>query len=159
MKYLCVMGRVRKLDFYENWLLCTCSGLRPGGTQTYSSSAHPESSSEVEFLWKSYISLVMVFSISRDMAVTTCSSAQIASVDTDFPIEERDKKKTTWGIKMPFLFICLFLYVKPAGQDWADWNNIPARDTCIHPCLLIILLSGSTFLHYYWCLEVRVTPG
>lgn len=52
----------------------TCSGLSPGGTHAYSSSAQPESSSEVEFLWKSYISLVMVFSISRGMAVTTCSS-------------------------------------------------------------------------------------
>lgn len=54
------------------------------------------------------------------------------------------QKKTTWGIKMPFLFSCLFLYVKPAGQDW---NNILARDTCIHPCLLIILLSWPA-LHF-----------
>ena len=30
----------------------TCSGLTPGGTHAYSSSAHPESSSEVELLWK-----------------------------------------------------------------------------------------------------------
>lgn len=53
----------------------TCSGLSPGGTQAYSSSAQPESSSEVEFLWKSYISLVTVFSISRGTAVITCSSS------------------------------------------------------------------------------------
>lgn len=52
----------------------TCSGLRPGGTQAYSSRAQPESSSEVEFLWKSYMSLVTVFSISTGMAVTACSS-------------------------------------------------------------------------------------
>lgn len=52
----------------------TCSGLSPGGTQAYSSKAQPESSSEVEFLWKSYISLVTVFSISTGMAVTACSS-------------------------------------------------------------------------------------
>lgn len=52
----------------------TCSGLRPGGTQAYSSRAQPESSSDVEFLWKSYISLVTVFSISRGMTVTTWSS-------------------------------------------------------------------------------------
>lgn len=52
----------------------TCSGLSPGGTQAYSSRAQPESSSDVEFLWKSYISLVTVFSISRGMTVTTCSS-------------------------------------------------------------------------------------
>lgn len=85
--------RERKLNICDSLLsLCTCSGLRPGGTQTYSSSAHPESSSEVEFLCKSYISLVMVFSISRDMAVTTCSSTRTASVDTGIPVEETDKK-------------------------------------------------------------------
>lgn len=43
----------------------TCSGLRPGGTQAYSSSAQPESSSEVEFLWKSNMILETVLSISR----------------------------------------------------------------------------------------------
>lgn len=82
MKHLGVTGKGCASRISLRRLFCsfTCSGLRPGGTQTYSSSAHPESSSEVEFLWKSYISLVMVFSISRDMAVTTCSSKQIASV-------------------------------------------------------------------------------
>ena len=53
----------------------TCSGLRPGGAQAYSSRAQPESSSEVEFLWKSYMSLVTgVFSISSGISVRTCSS-------------------------------------------------------------------------------------
>lgn len=35
----------------ENLVRTTCSGLSPGGTQAYSSNAHPESSSEVELLW------------------------------------------------------------------------------------------------------------
>jgi len=35
----------------------TCSGLSPGGTHAYSSSAQPESSSEVELLWKPGVTL------------------------------------------------------------------------------------------------------
>lgn len=49
----------------------TCSGLRPGGTQAYSSRAQPESSSEVEFLWKSNMSLDTVLSMSK--AIITAS--------------------------------------------------------------------------------------
>lgn len=52
----------------------TCSGFSPGGTQAYSSKAQPESSSDVEFLWKSNMSLLMVFSISSGITVTMCSS-------------------------------------------------------------------------------------
>lgn len=52
----------------------TCSGFSPGGTQAYSSKAQPESSSEVEFLWNSNMSLLTVFSISRGITVTMCSS-------------------------------------------------------------------------------------
>lgn len=52
----------------------TCSGFSPGGTHAYSSKAQPESSSEVEFLWKSNMSFVTVFSISRGITVTACSS-------------------------------------------------------------------------------------
>lgn len=52
----------------------TCSGFSPGGIQAYSSRAQPESSSDVEFLWKSNINLFMVFSISRGIAVALCSS-------------------------------------------------------------------------------------
>lgn len=52
----------------------TCSGFSPGGTQAYSSKAQPESSSEVEFLWKSNMSLLTVFSISKGITVTMCSS-------------------------------------------------------------------------------------
>lgn len=44
-------------------ILLTCSGLRPGGTQAYSSSAHPESSSEVELRWKPEVSLLTLCSI------------------------------------------------------------------------------------------------
>lgn len=54
--------------------IITCSGFRPGGTHAYSSKAQPESSSEVEFLWKSNMSFVTVFSISRGITVTMCSS-------------------------------------------------------------------------------------
>lgn len=52
----------------------TCSGFSPGGTQAYSSRAQPESSSEVEFLWKSNMSLLTVFSIAKGITVTMCSS-------------------------------------------------------------------------------------
>lgn len=52
----------------------TCSGFSPGGIQAYSSKAQPESSSDVEFLWKSNMSLLTVFSISRGITVTMCSS-------------------------------------------------------------------------------------
>lgn len=52
----------------------TCSGFSPGGIQAYSSRAQPESSSDVEFLWKSNMSLLTVFSISKGITVTMCSS-------------------------------------------------------------------------------------
>lgn len=44
-------------------ILLTCSGLRPGGTQAYSSSTQPESSSEVELRWKPEVSLLTFCSI------------------------------------------------------------------------------------------------
>lgn len=71
----------------------TCSGLRPGGTQAYSSRAQPESSSEVEFLWKSYMSLVTVFSISTGMAVIACSSRRHLQCTQIF-LPETQKQKT-----------------------------------------------------------------
>lgn len=46
-------------------MLPTCSGLRPGGTQAYSSRAHPESSSDVELLWHPKASLLILGSISK----------------------------------------------------------------------------------------------
>lgn len=49
----------------EGSLLPTCSGLRPGGTQAYSSRAHPESSSDVELLWHPKASLLILGSISK----------------------------------------------------------------------------------------------
>lgn len=52
----------------------TCSGFNPGGTHAYSSRAQPESSSDVELRWKSYMSLFTVFSISKGITATTCSS-------------------------------------------------------------------------------------
>lgn len=70
----------------------TCSGLSPGGTQAYSSKAQPESSSEVEFLWKSYMSLVTVFSISTGMAVTACSSRRHLQCTQIFLPGTRDKR-------------------------------------------------------------------
>jgi hypothetical protein len=47
----------------------TCSGLRPGGTQAYSSSAQPESSSEVELLWHPKASLLILGSISKGIII------------------------------------------------------------------------------------------
>lgn len=44
-------------------ILLTCSGRRPGGTQAYSSSTQPESSSEVELRWKPEVSLLTFCSI------------------------------------------------------------------------------------------------
>lgn len=70
----------------------TCSGLSPGGTQAYSSKAQPESSSEVEFLWKSYMSLVTVFSISTGMAVTACSSRRHLQCTQIFLPGTQDKR-------------------------------------------------------------------
>lgn len=71
----------------------TCSGFRPGGTHAYSSSAQPESSSEVEFLWKSNISLVTVFSISRGITVTMCSSWEHLQWRQIF-LQEGEKKRS-----------------------------------------------------------------
>lgn len=59
-------------------LLCTlaltCSGLSPGGTHAYSSEAQPESSSEMECLWKSDTSFVIIFSSWPGTERTACSS-------------------------------------------------------------------------------------
>lgn len=55
-------------------LAVTCSGLSPGGTQAYSSEAHPESSSEIECLWKSDTSFVIIFSSCPGTERTACSS-------------------------------------------------------------------------------------
>lgn len=55
-------------------LVVTCSGLSPGGTQAYSSEAQPESSSEMECLWKSDTSLVIIFSSWPGTECTACSS-------------------------------------------------------------------------------------
>lgn len=52
----------------------TCSGLSPGGTQAYSSEAQPESSSEMECLWKSDTSFVIIFSSWPGTERTACSS-------------------------------------------------------------------------------------
>lgn len=54
--------------------LVTCSGLRPGGTQAYSSEAQPESSSEMEWRWKSEMSRHMMRSRSTGTVRTACSS-------------------------------------------------------------------------------------
>lgn len=52
----------------------TCSGRSPGGTQEYSSIAHPESSSDVELLWHPYVSLPTFCSIamSKHLAIVYC---------------------------------------------------------------------------------------
>lgn len=55
-------------------LVITCSGLSPGGIHAYSSEAQPESSSEMEFLWKSDTSLVIIFSSCPGTECTACSS-------------------------------------------------------------------------------------
>lgn len=55
-------------------LAVTCSGLSPGGTQAYSSEAQPESSSEMECLWKSETSFVIIFSSWPGTERTACSS-------------------------------------------------------------------------------------
>lgn len=55
-------------------LVVTCSGLSPGGTHAYSSEAQPESSSEMECLWKSDTSLVIIFSSWPGTECTACSS-------------------------------------------------------------------------------------
>lgn len=52
----------------------TCSGLSPGGTHAYSSEAQPESSSEMECLWKSDTSFVIIFSSWPGTERTACSS-------------------------------------------------------------------------------------
>ena len=55
-------------------VVVTCSGLSPGGTHEYSSEAQPESSSEMECLWKSDTSFVIIFSSWPGTERTTCSS-------------------------------------------------------------------------------------
>lgn len=55
-------------------LVVTCSGLSPGGTHAYSSEAQPESSSEMECLWKSDTSFVIIFSSWPGTERMACSS-------------------------------------------------------------------------------------
>lgn len=64
--------KVQRADFPKYRL--TCSGLRPGGTQAYSSDAQPESSSEMECLRKSDTSFVIIFSSWPGNERTACSS-------------------------------------------------------------------------------------
>lgn len=61
------------IDSPESGLL-TCSGLIPGGTQAYSSEAQPESSSDMECLWKSDTSFIIILSSWPGTERTTCSS-------------------------------------------------------------------------------------
>lgn len=72
---VCACLCVHPLESKSWWcLLVTCSGLRPGGTQAYSSEAQPESSSEMEWCWKSEISRHMMRSRSTGTVCTACSS-------------------------------------------------------------------------------------
>ena len=52
----------------------TCSGLRPGGTQVYSSSAHPLSSSDVELRWNSPPCTILLTVFSWSQPDTSCAS-------------------------------------------------------------------------------------
>lgn len=72
---VCACACKHLLEKKSGWQpLVTCSGLRPGGTQAYSSEAQPESSSEMEWRWKSEISRHMMRSRSTGTVCTACSS-------------------------------------------------------------------------------------
>lgn len=80
----------------------TCSGLSPGGTQAYSSEAQPESSSEMECLWKSDTSFVIIFSSWPGTARTACSSRTHLQCTQIFLWREREKKNFTSGFSLCF---------------------------------------------------------
>lgn len=73
----------------------TCSGLRPGGTQEYSSEAQPESSSEMECRWKSDTSLVIIFSNCPGTERTACSSRTHLQCTQIF-LPRRETVTTEW---------------------------------------------------------------
>lgn len=75
--YACMCLCVHALMYvYEavSVLVLTCSGLSPGGTQVYSSEAQPESSSEMECLWRSETSFTIILSSWPGTVRTACSS-------------------------------------------------------------------------------------
>lgn len=76
--------------------LLTCSGLRPGGTQAYSSEAHPESSSEMECLWKSDTSFIIIFSSCPGTERTACSSRTHLQCTQIFLQEKEGGFVRTW---------------------------------------------------------------
>ena len=60
----------------------TCSGLRPGGTQAYSSSAQPESSSDVELRWHPKASLLILGSISKGIITESTAGFSVTGHQT-----------------------------------------------------------------------------
>lgn len=101
----------KSLESKSEKLVPTCSGLRPGGTQAYSSSAQPESSSDVELLWHPKANLLILGSISKGIIIMKFQNLAPQSQDIQWRllwvIEEKqmlEKKSSTKSFKVIAVF-------------------------------------------------------